>query len=86
MYEPGEKTQMYLEKIKNFMDRHIYPNEERLRDEIDQGDRWEPPPLLEELKARARDEQLWNLFLPDSRNGAGLTNLEYAPLAEIMAL
>ena len=84
MYEPGEKTQMYLEKIKNFMDRHIYPNEERLRDEIDQGDRWEPPPLLEELKARARDEQLWNLFLPDSRNGAGLTNLEYAPLAEQM--
>ncbi len=63
---------------------HVYPNEKRFLEEIDRGDRWQPTPVVEELKAKARSEQLWNLFLPESEYGAGLTNTEYAPLCEIM--
>lgn len=63
------------------MDQNIYPNERLFIDEIDQGDRWEPSRLIEELKEKAKAAGLWNLFLP---NVSGLTNLEYAPLAEIM--
>ena len=66
------------------MDEHIYPNEARFRSEIAEGDRWQPTPIVEELKAKARAAGLWNLFLPESEYGAGLTNLEYAPLCEIM--
>jgi acyl-CoA dehydrogenase len=66
------------------MDKHIYPNEERFHHEVATGDRWAPVAFLEELKTAARAEGLWNLFLPDSPHGAGLTNLEYAPLAELM--
>ena len=67
-----------------FMDEHIYPNEGLFRQQIAEGDHWSPPPILEELKPKAREQGLWNLFLPDSEYGAGLTNLEYAPLCEIM--
>ena len=67
-----------------FMDEHVYPNEELFRQQIGEGDRWSPPPILDELKPKARAQGLWNLFLPDSEYGAGLTNLEYAPLCEIM--
>jgi acyl-CoA dehydrogenase len=63
---------------------HIYPNEEEFLAQVDEGDRWQPVPVLEELKARARTAGLWNLFLPDSEYGAGLSNLEYAPLCEVM--
>ncbi len=67
------------------MDEHIYPNEARYQQEIANADnRWDPAPVLEELKAKAKAQGLWNLFLPDSEHGAGLTNLEYAPLCEIM--
>ena len=72
------------EKLQDFMDRHVYPNEDRHAREVDAGDRWQPPALMEDLKAKARLEGLWNLFLPHSPNGAGLSNLEYAPLCEIM--
>ncbi|MBA3334716.1 MAG: acyl-CoA dehydrogenase family protein [Acidobacteria bacterium] len=68
-------------KLQAFMDAHIYPNEKRFEDEINVGDRWKPSELIEELKLKAREEDLWNLFLPEI---SGLTNLEYAPLAEIM--
>ena len=78
------KMQEYREKVSAFMDKHIYPNEQRFHDEVSTGDRWEPTKLVDELKPLARAEKLWNLFLPDSPHGAGLTNLEYAPLAEIM--
>jgi acyl-CoA dehydrogenase len=78
------KVQALQEKLQDFMDRHIYPNEERHAREVETGDRWQPPALMEELKAKARLEGLWNLFLPHSPNGAGLSNLEYAPLCEIM--
>ena len=70
-------------RLQVFMDEHIYPNEQRYYDEIERN-RWTPPAVIEELKPKARAAGLWNLFLPDREYGAGLTNLEYAPLAEIM--
>jgi len=66
------------------MDEHVYPNEDRHVREVAEGDRWQPGALLDELKAKARDQGLWNLFLPDGEGGPGLSNLEYAPLCEIM--
>jgi len=70
-------------RLRAFMDEHIYPNEERFHDEIERN-RWSPTAVIEELKPKARAASLWNLFLPDDQHGAGLTNLEYAPLCEIM--
>jgi acyl-CoA dehydrogenase len=66
------------------MDAHIYPNESLFQQQIADGDRWQPVPIVETLKPKARAAGLWNLFLPDSELGAGLTNVEYAPLCEIM--
>src|ERR1700682_5003357 len=66
------------------MDEHIYPNEERFYAQLGAGNRWEEPALLEELQHKARAALLWNLFLPDSHHGARLSNLEYAPLCEMM--
>ncbi len=80
----NDKTREYQERVSAFMDEHVYPNEHRFHEEVASGDRWVPVQLLEELKPRARDAGLWNLFLPDSNRGAGLKNIEYAPLAEIM--
>src|SRR3979411_1350079 len=70
-------------RLQAFMDEYIYPNEQRFHTEIER-DRWSPTSVIEELKAKARALGLWNLFLPDKVHGAGLTNLEYAPLCEIM--
>jgi len=79
------KAAGYKARLERFMDEHIYPNEQALFDAADhQPDRWEPLKLLQEIKEMAKAQGLWNLFLPDSEHGAGLTNLEYAPLAEIM--
>jgi acyl-CoA dehydrogenase len=83
-FEFNEKTREYQDRVKAFMDAHIYPNEKRFHAEIAAGDRWVPTALIDELKPRAREAGLWNLFLPDSHRGAGLKNIEYAPLAEIM--
>jgi acyl-CoA dehydrogenase len=71
-------------RVQAFMDEHVYPNEARFHAEIAEGDRWQPTKVVEELKAKAKEAGLWNLFLPQSERGAGLTNLEYAPLCEIM--
>jgi acyl-CoA dehydrogenase len=71
-------------RLRAFMEAHVYPNEQRFDDEVGQGDRWQPTHLIEELKAKAKAAGLWNLFLPASERGAGLTNSEYAPLCEIM--
>jgi acyl-CoA dehydrogenase len=71
-------------RLTSFMDRFIYPNERTYRDQLGTSDRWHSPPIMGELKRKARAEGLWNLFLPKSEHGAGLTNLEYAPLCEIM--
>ena len=83
-FEYSANTKGLQARLTAFMDAHVYPNERRFEEEVDQGNRWQPIPLIEELKARARAEGLWNLFLPASEYGAGLTNAEYAPLCEIM--
>jgi acyl-CoA dehydrogenase len=72
------------ERLQAFLDEHVFPNEKIYDEQLRSGDRWHVPPILEELKSRARAAGLWNLFLPDNEYGAGLTNLEYAPLAELM--
>jgi acyl-CoA dehydrogenase len=78
------KTEEYRQRVVAFMDAHVYPSEPELVAQLNEGERWKVLPLLEELKERARAEDLWNLFLPETDSGAGLTNLEYAPLAELM--
>jgi acyl-CoA dehydrogenase len=81
----NEKTQELRENLLDFMDAHVYPAEPVWRDQVrESGDPFFHPPVMEELKREAQSRGLWNLFLPDERFGAGLTNLEYAPLAEIM--
>jgi acyl-CoA dehydrogenase len=80
----SDKVTALQEKLSAFMARHIFPTEARYAAEIADGDRWQPSAMIEELKAKARDAGLWNLFLPDSERGVGLTNLDYAPLCEIM--
>jgi acyl-CoA dehydrogenase len=83
-FDPSTKTAALIEGLTGFMQAHVYPNEARFAAEIAAGDRWQPTQLMEELKSKARSEGLWNLFLPESDCGAGLNNLEYAPLCEIM--
>jgi acyl-CoA dehydrogenase len=83
-FEFSDKVKSLQKKLQAFMDEHIYPNEKRFESETQQGDRWKPSRIIEELKPKARAAGLWNLFLPESEDGAGLTNLEYAPLCEIM--
>jgi len=73
-----------MERVSKFMDEHIYPNEVKIEAEIAEGDRWQPSQILERIKVKAKDQGLWNLFLPDSERGAGLTNYEYAHLCEMM--
>ena len=83
-FEFSDRAKELQARVKAFMDRYLYPNEGTFIQQRDAGDRWEPLPLMEELKQKARAEGLWNLFLPESEYGAGLTNYEYAPLCEIM--
>src|SRR5437667_10990487 len=84
-FEYSKKTKMYMEQLTDFMTKYIYPSEHVFHDQLNAGPtRWQIPPIMEELKATARERGLWNLFLPESERGAGLTNLEYAPLCEIM--
>ncbi|HIB19365.1 MAG TPA: acyl-CoA dehydrogenase, partial [Alphaproteobacteria bacterium] len=72
-------------RVTGFMEGNVYPNEKVYEQQLDEGEtRWQIPPIMEELKAKAKSENLWNLFLPESERGYGLTNLEYAPLCEIM--
>ena len=80
-----QKVLDLMDRLNAFMDEHIYPNEEAYREHFKTTDNlWKSPPLMDELKEEAKNAGLWNLFLPASEHGAGLTNLEYAPLAEIM--
>ena len=83
-FEYPPKVKELQLRLEAFMDAHVYPNEQRFHEEVAEGDRWQPTRLIEELKALARTQSLWNLFLPESSRGAGLTNSEYAPLCEIM--
>jgi acyl-CoA dehydrogenase len=84
LFEISNRTKDLQERLAAFMDTYIYPNEEEYYRQLNEGDRWKVLPLVEELKDKAKAENLWNLFLPESEYGAGLTNLEYAPLCEIM--
>src|SRR5713101_6882077 len=84
-FEPSDKVKRLSAQVQAFMDREVYPAEKVFERQMAEApDRWQIPPIMEELKARARAEGLWNLFLPESEWGAGLSNLEYAPLCEIM--
>jgi acyl-CoA dehydrogenase len=85
-YSPRQKE--WMARVGEFMDRHVCPAEETYAAQMEEatrnGNRWIVVPVVEELKAKAKRQGLWNLFLPDSERGAGLSNLEYAPLAEMM--
>src|SRR5690606_19331973 len=86
-FEYTDKVKGLISRLQAFFDEHIYPNEKAVAELIakrEGKERWEPIPLVEELKPKAKAAGLWNLFLPHSESGAGLTNLEYAPLCEIM--
>ncbi len=84
-FDYSKKVQRLRAQLEAFMDELVYPNEKTYREQLDAAqNRWTVPPIVEELKKVAREAGLWNLFLPDSEYGAGLTNLEYAPLCEIM--
>jgi len=84
-FEYTPKVKDLIAQVESFMDEHVYPNEQSLHDQVAEGPtRWKVLPLLEDIKAKARSAGLWNLFLPESEYGAGLTNLEYAPLCEVM--
>ena len=84
LFETSPRAKALASELTAFMDAHIYPNETLFRDQIAEGDRWQAVPIVESLKPTARAAGLWNLFLPESDLGAGLTNAEYAPLCEIM--
>ncbi len=84
MYEYSKRAVDLGRRLTEFMDAHVYPAEPVYAEQHRAGERWAIPPVIEELKAKARGEGLWNLFLPESDYGAGLSNLDYAPLCEIM--
>ena len=83
-FEYSKKVKDLQEKVTNFMNENVYENEDVYKKQVEEGGRWCIPEIMETLKAKAKSEDLWNLFLPDSNLGAGLTNTEYAPLCEIM--
>ena len=84
MIEKSQRSTDLHEQLSEFMDKHIYPSETLIKKEIADGDRWQPSKIVEGLKSKAREANLWNLFLPESELGAGLSNFEYAPLCEVM--
>ena len=84
MFELSDTAKDLQQRVSAFMAEHVYPNEHLHHEQVEQGNRWDPTPILEELKKKAKDAGLWNLFLPESDYGAGLTNFEYAHLCEIM--
>ena len=84
MIEQSQRSTDLHEQLSEFMDKHIYPSEPLIKKELADGDRWQPSKIVEGLKRKAREADLWNLFLPESELGAGLTNFEYAPLCEVM--
>ncbi len=85
-FEHSDKAKHWIERVEAFMDAHVHPNEDTYNQQMEAfGDnRWQIPQILEDVKVKAKEAGLWNMFLPEGEGGAGLSNLEYAPLAEIM--
>ncbi|QQC67592.1 acyl-CoA dehydrogenase family protein [Paraburkholderia ginsengisoli] len=87
-FQHSDKVKSLQKRLNAFMDEYVYPAEAVFDEQMDAareaGNRWQPAPVIEQLKEKAKAAGLWNLFLPESKYGAGLTNLEYAPLCEIM--
>ncbi|MDC3072193.1 acyl-CoA dehydrogenase family protein [bacterium] len=83
-FEYSNKVKDLQDKLTNFMNEHVYKNEVVYKEEVEKGGRWCVPRIMEDMKSKAKAQGLWNLFLPESDLGAGLTNTEYAPLCEIM--
>ena len=83
-FENSQKVKDLQERITNFMNEHVYESEDIYKKQVEEGGRWCIPQIMEDLKSKAKSQGLWNLFLPESDLGAGLTNTEYAPLCEIM--
>src|SRR6266849_7864645 len=83
-FDYTDKVKELQRRVQGFMDEHVHPEDATFFRQIAEGDRWQPTRIVEELKAKSRAQDVWNLFLPESESGAGLTNLEYAPLCEIM--
>ena len=83
-FEYSNKVKDLQDKLTNFMNEHVYKNEAVYKEEVEKGGRWCVPKVMEDMKSKAKAQGLWNLFLPESDLGAGLTNTEYAPLCEIM--
>ena len=83
-FETNKRARDLHAHLSRFMDEHVFPNEAVAARQITEGDRWQPVPIIEALKEKAKAQGLWNLFLPESEHGAGLSNLEYAPLCELM--
>ena len=84
-FEHSDRVKNLIERLEAFMDEHIYPNQKTYQQQVkEMGDNWTAVSVIEALKPKAREAGLWNLFLPDSELGGGLTNLEYSPLCEIM--
>lgn len=83
-FEYSNKVKDLQDKLTNFMNEHVYKNEAVYKEEVEKGGRWCVPKIMEDMKSKAKSQGLWNLFLPESDLGAGLTNTEYAPLCEIM--
>jgi acyl-CoA dehydrogenase len=84
VFDFSGKVKDLQRRMTAFMEEHVYPNEAKYREHCQGANKWKTVPVIEELKPKARAAGLWNLFLPASEHGAGLTNLEYAPLCEIM--
>src|SRR5260370_28663639 len=84
LHQETKRVVELKQRLQSFMERHVYPNEDRFYKQAEDLGPWKVYPIIEELKPLARQECLWNLFLPESDHGSGLTNLEYAPLCEIM--
>jgi len=82
----SERVKPLLDDIKQFIEDHIVPNEHVFAEQVEAGGRWCEVPIMEELKEKAKSQGLWNFFLPDSERGAGLTNVDYAHLAEVMGM
>ncbi|MEB2344205.1 MAG: acyl-CoA dehydrogenase family protein [Deltaproteobacteria bacterium] len=84
-FEPSDKCKAILREVERFMDENVYPNERVYQEQVEAGgDPHAEPPVMLEIRAKAKGLGLWNLFLPDAEYGAGLTNLDYAPLCEVM--